>query len=515
MAHQHRPSSAGRLRRLAEELEEAGFSSTATSRSTTLVLEEVDHALRPPVYERRVPSMRGDPRTRRRPGTWEAGTELADLLGPIGEQPLPDARRFADGLSSWVDPPRRRRRRVVRVRSPGRLGARPRGAERRRSAPPRAAPPHRRRAHRRCRSACCAGTASPGDSSRRCRRGSSNVTRRGRARGPGGARRACSSSPCTTSAPAGSAPSSCYRPDDAGPPSIEERLAPPPPLQIRRPPASPRCATRSTRSTAPPSSTPRRAHASSAPGWCRAPRPADQVDGYRGMRHTSGRRYSFDDPAGHGDRRQRGRPGHRAAQRRAPRHVTGQRGGLADRSGRCAAPGLGGRRRVLRLPVGVGRRAVAAGLLGGVSGASRGSGWPVLVIEAPLFRPTTGGQLVSLSPPSSDCSSEPNRPIARSLGRSFATSCRCSSLARLLGRVVIGRRHAHALPGTAGSCPEPWPAQTGCPHSPWRGRPWPRQSNPPGRAARRGTRDIDVPVARPRSTAPSRGTTGSRRHRPR
>ena len=39
---------------------------------------------------------------RSNPATWGPGTQLDILRGPADQQPLPDARRFADGLSSWL-----------------------------------------------------------------------------------------------------------------------------------------------------------------------------------------------------------------------------------------------------------------------------------------------------------------------------------------------------------------------------------------------------------------------------
>jgi hypothetical protein len=65
-------------------------------------VEEIDHALRPPVHERRVSSGGTvlDPMSD--PATWAAGTQLEIFRKPLGLQPLPAARRFADGLSSWV-----------------------------------------------------------------------------------------------------------------------------------------------------------------------------------------------------------------------------------------------------------------------------------------------------------------------------------------------------------------------------------------------------------------------------
>jgi hypothetical protein len=36
------------------------------------------------------------------PATWSAGTALEIMRGPVDRQPLPAARRFADGISSWL-----------------------------------------------------------------------------------------------------------------------------------------------------------------------------------------------------------------------------------------------------------------------------------------------------------------------------------------------------------------------------------------------------------------------------
>jgi hypothetical protein len=92
----------GRLRRLAEDLEEGGLSLDGTGAFRDLLLEEIDLALRPAVHERRVASSGTviDPGSD--PATWAAGTQLDITRAPLGEQPLPAARRFADGLSSWL-----------------------------------------------------------------------------------------------------------------------------------------------------------------------------------------------------------------------------------------------------------------------------------------------------------------------------------------------------------------------------------------------------------------------------
>ena len=67
-----------------------------------MLIEEIDQALRPPIHERRIPSSGTilDPMSD--PSGWASGTQLQITRGRLGEQPLPAARRFADGLSSWL-----------------------------------------------------------------------------------------------------------------------------------------------------------------------------------------------------------------------------------------------------------------------------------------------------------------------------------------------------------------------------------------------------------------------------
>jgi hypothetical protein len=97
-----RPPTAARLRRLAEELDEAGCPVDADGALGQLLLEEVDHALRPPVFERRAPSHGALLEPTTDPAGWSALTELDIQRVPMGSQPLRGARRFADGLSSWI-----------------------------------------------------------------------------------------------------------------------------------------------------------------------------------------------------------------------------------------------------------------------------------------------------------------------------------------------------------------------------------------------------------------------------
>ena len=93
---------ARRLRRLAEELEEGGLRLEGAEAVRQLVVEEIDHALRPPVHERRIASSGTVVEPTSEPATWAPGTQLDITRTPFGEQPIPAARRFADGLSSWL-----------------------------------------------------------------------------------------------------------------------------------------------------------------------------------------------------------------------------------------------------------------------------------------------------------------------------------------------------------------------------------------------------------------------------
>ena len=91
-----------RRRRLAEELAESGLVVEGTDAFQALLLEEVDHVVRPDVHERRVVSSGTIVEPRSDPTTWESGAQLGILRGSADQQPLADARRFADGLSSWL-----------------------------------------------------------------------------------------------------------------------------------------------------------------------------------------------------------------------------------------------------------------------------------------------------------------------------------------------------------------------------------------------------------------------------
>ncbi len=67
-----------------------------------LILSEIDAALRPVVHERRVASMGTVIQPTTSSTTWEEGTDLRIIRRPIGTTPLKGARLFADGLSCWL-----------------------------------------------------------------------------------------------------------------------------------------------------------------------------------------------------------------------------------------------------------------------------------------------------------------------------------------------------------------------------------------------------------------------------
>ena len=93
---------ARRLRRLAEELDESGLRVDVSEALRAVLLEEIDLALRPAVHERRVASSGTILEPRSDPQTWASGAQLEMTRGSLNRQPLAAARRFADGLSSWL-----------------------------------------------------------------------------------------------------------------------------------------------------------------------------------------------------------------------------------------------------------------------------------------------------------------------------------------------------------------------------------------------------------------------------
>ena len=92
----------GRLGRLADELEELGLPKDGAEGFHAMLLEEIDHAMRPEVHEQRVASTGSILEPGADAGDWERGTQLEIARTPVVQQPLGASRRFADGLSSWL-----------------------------------------------------------------------------------------------------------------------------------------------------------------------------------------------------------------------------------------------------------------------------------------------------------------------------------------------------------------------------------------------------------------------------
>jgi DNA integrity scanning protein DisA with diadenylate cyclase activity len=88
--------------RLAEELRESGLPRGPDSSVFDLVVEEADHALRPRIHERRVISSGSIINPTSDLSVWSALTGLTIVRTSVGSQLLDDARRFADGLASWL-----------------------------------------------------------------------------------------------------------------------------------------------------------------------------------------------------------------------------------------------------------------------------------------------------------------------------------------------------------------------------------------------------------------------------
>src|SRR3954449_3044101 len=96
------PAHPARLRRLEEELAEAGFEPGGSATWREMLLVELDYALRPSVHERRVPSVGTIIEPTSETTAWEDGTLLNISRGSLRDYPIEGARRFADGMSSFL-----------------------------------------------------------------------------------------------------------------------------------------------------------------------------------------------------------------------------------------------------------------------------------------------------------------------------------------------------------------------------------------------------------------------------
>ena len=91
-----------RLSRLADELSESGLPRGSDPTAFDLVVEEADQALRPPIHERRAPSSGSILNPTSDSARWSDVTGLTIIRTAVVGQSLREARRFADGLSSWL-----------------------------------------------------------------------------------------------------------------------------------------------------------------------------------------------------------------------------------------------------------------------------------------------------------------------------------------------------------------------------------------------------------------------------
>lgn len=101
MGHDDSPHP-GRVRRLAEELADEGFFLDGPEPWRDLLLGEIDYAMHPHVHERRVPSFGSIVEPAVPVEQWSEPTKLGITRRPVGDFPMAQARRFADGLSSWL-----------------------------------------------------------------------------------------------------------------------------------------------------------------------------------------------------------------------------------------------------------------------------------------------------------------------------------------------------------------------------------------------------------------------------
>jgi hypothetical protein len=99
---QRRVTTPGRRRRLVEELVEDGLGFVLPHGEDDELLEELDYALRPPVHERRIPSYGVIVRPTVDADDWYITTQLTVSLRRTAGYGDAQVRRFADGYSSWA-----------------------------------------------------------------------------------------------------------------------------------------------------------------------------------------------------------------------------------------------------------------------------------------------------------------------------------------------------------------------------------------------------------------------------
>lgn len=92
----------GRLRRLTEELLEEQLGVVERSSAPDVLVDEIDYALRPPRHERRIPSYGSFVLPTGPLEQWVERTGLSVVSRQTTDVVDDDARRYADGLTSWT-----------------------------------------------------------------------------------------------------------------------------------------------------------------------------------------------------------------------------------------------------------------------------------------------------------------------------------------------------------------------------------------------------------------------------
>ncbi len=92
----------GRLRRLAEELEDEGIPALRLSTDPDVLVDELDYALRPPSHEGRVPSYGAIVLPTVDAEHWADVTHVGVSLRRATDRSDDEVRRYADGAASWA-----------------------------------------------------------------------------------------------------------------------------------------------------------------------------------------------------------------------------------------------------------------------------------------------------------------------------------------------------------------------------------------------------------------------------
>ncbi len=94
--------SAGRLRRLREELVEERLGIIESTDVPDLLIDEIDYAMRPPRHERRLPTYGAIVAPTRPTEHWKADTGLDTTIGTTTARADEEVRRYADGEVGWA-----------------------------------------------------------------------------------------------------------------------------------------------------------------------------------------------------------------------------------------------------------------------------------------------------------------------------------------------------------------------------------------------------------------------------